>query len=331
MERWNKKYPLAALEVALGSREAPLQVHLSNYQARDFEVVDYHMYQLGDTGLSFRGPEHNPLPQGEYFCCVGAAQTLGCFCEHPYPELLSKALDLPALNLGYGGAGPEFFLKQESLLPYLNGGKFVVLQIMSGRSQSNSLYDCDGLEYVTLKKDGRKMGAKQAFVEAFYDTRVTAALGNSVIAKQFAKLSARPEVRALVKEIRQNWVDSYLQLIERLTVPIILLWFSKRAPDYSEKYGSVAGIFGAYPQLVNREMADKLREHCEEYVECTTTRGIPQTLISRFTGQAVVVETARDRSDLESAPWSVNSYYPSPEMQEDAAAAVLAAARSIIG
>ena len=78
-------------------------------------------------------------------------------------------------------------------------------------------------------------------------------------------------------------------------------------------------------------MADKLREHCEEYVECTTTRGIPQTLISRFTGQAVVVETARDRSDLESAPWSVNSYYPSPEMQEDAAAAVLAAARSIIG
>ena len=307
-----------------------MSIHLSNYQARDFEVVDYEMYQLGDTGLYFRGPEPTSLPKDGYFACIGAAQTLGCFCEHTYPALLAEALGLPALNLGYGGAGPEFFLQQERLLPYLNQSRFVVLQVMSGRSQSNSLYECGGLEYVTLKKDGRKMGAKQAFIETFYDRRVTAILGNSMLAKQVAMLSARSTVVDLVKEIRQRWLESYLLLIERLTVPVVLLWFSKRAPDYDEKLGSVAGVFGAYPQLVNREMTDTLRRHCNHYVECTTTRGIPQTLISRFTGKPVVVETARDRPDLESAPWSHNSYYPSPEMQQDAANALMASCQSIL-
>ena len=118
-------------------------VHLSGYQARDHEVVDYRMTELPGTGLMFRGPLP-PLEPGGYFAAVGAGQTFGCLVDRPYPELVAEATGLPALNLGYGGAGPEFFLGQEALLPYLNRARFVVLQVMSARSQSNAHYDCDG-------------------------------------------------------------------------------------------------------------------------------------------------------------------------------------------
>ena len=120
-------------------------IHLSGYQVRDHEVVDYRMTRLPGTGLMFRGPLPPTLEAGSYFAAVGAGQTFGCLCEAPYPALLAEELGLPSLNLGYGGAGPEFFLRQEALLPYLNRARFVVLQVMSGRSQSNSHYACNGL------------------------------------------------------------------------------------------------------------------------------------------------------------------------------------------
>ena len=53
-------------------------------KTRDWKIVDYHMYQHVDSGL-FRGPE--PIMQDrQYVTCLGAAQTLGCFCEAPFPQ-----------------------------------------------------------------------------------------------------------------------------------------------------------------------------------------------------------------------------------------------------
>ena len=92
-------------------------IHLSGYQARDREVVDYRMTELPGTGLMFRGPLPEMLEAGSYFAAVGAAQTFGCLCEAPYPVLLAQAIGLPALNLGYGGAGPEFFLAGRRCCP----------------------------------------------------------------------------------------------------------------------------------------------------------------------------------------------------------------------
>ena len=85
---------LACLRVfySLGTRMDGEQEHLSGYQARDWEYVDYEMYQDEETGLWFRGPRP-VLEGGNYFTCVGAAQTFGCFCPEPYPELLFGSPD----------------------------------------------------------------------------------------------------------------------------------------------------------------------------------------------------------------------------------------------
>ncbi|WP_207796487.1 DUF6473 family protein [Pseudohalioglobus lutimaris] len=304
-------------------------VHLSGYQRRDFEVSDYEMYTLDDTGLSFRGPPIKEVKDGNYFVCLGAAQTFGCFCEKPYPQLLSSRLNLPVLNLGYGGAGPEFFLKQEQLHEYINRSKFVVVQVMSGRSQSNSYYECGGLEYVTIRSNGRKMGARQAFNELFNSTPL-GQFGDNRLVRKIARLKNRSQVKSLVNEIRETWVNNYISLLERCSVPVVFFWFSKREAQYAESYSSLGGLFGEYPQLVNQEMLDQVISRGPKFVKCVSRRGDPQPLFSRFTGEPVTVNPETDRFDLASQEWTHNIYYPTPEMHEDAAETLFDTCKSIV-
>lgn len=272
-----------------------------SYQPRDREIVDYQMYSLKDTGLSFRGPEPKSLEENQYFVCIGAAQTYGCFCERPYPKLLEEKLNLPVLNLGVGGAGPYYFLKEKALLPYINKAKFAIVQVMSGRSESNSFFESGGGEYLTRISDGFRTGADDAY-------------------QQLLKQNDEKLVKRIVAETRQNWVNNYLKLLQEIKVPKILFWFSIRSPYYQENYNhkGVQGLFGAFPQLVNSTMIKQIRKYSDDYVECISTRGRPQLMISRFTGKPAPIDMLRE--DLRSlyGIQKYNKYYPSPEMQIDA-------------
>lgn len=296
-------------------------IHLSGYQARDYEIVDYQMGVLPETGLQFRGPFPDAvLNGGEYFACIGAAQTFGCFCEEAYPDLVAHEIGLPALNLGYGGAGPEFFLKQDKLLPYLNRARFVIMQVMSARSQSNILYECDGLEFVRLHRDGQRMGAGAAFAEMLRGPGAIHSLPLPFrVRRKLANLIAQPRARAVVRNLRDAWVKSSLDLIARIEVPVILLWFSKRAPYYQERYATHSQLFGEFPHMVTPEMLAQLIPRVAAYTEVVTSTGSPQPLFSRFTGTRVTVDPTNDRPDLASKPWTENQYYPSPEMHRDVA------------
>ncbi len=139
------------------------------YQKRDWDIVDYQIYSLKDTDLSFRGPEPQKLEENKYFVCIGAAQTFGCFCQKPFPILLEKKLNLPVLNLGVGGAGPYFYLKEKSLISYINKARFAIIQIMSGRTESNSLFDSRGSAYLTRRSDGTKVMADPAYEQLLTD------------------------------------------------------------------------------------------------------------------------------------------------------------------
>lgn len=294
--------------------------HLSGYQARDREIIDYQMYQLPDTQLYFRGKPIGKLQPQEYFACIGAAQTFGCFCPEPFPSLLEKQLELPTLNLGYGGAGPYFYLKHPKLLSYLNQAKFVIVQVMSGRSESNSLFESGGLEFLTRRSDGAKLGAQTAYesvIEANYLWQ-KAPFAKRYIRK-LVKFYSIPQTKKLVAQTRRNWVENYQTLLEKITVPKILFWFSKRSPHYQEKYGSVNALFNEFPQMVNSAMIAEIKPYCDDYVECISDRGSPQPLVSRFTGQPTTVNPAADRQDLGGSVWSHNLYYPSPEMHQDGA------------
>jgi Domain of unknown function (DUF6473) len=283
---------------------------LGGYQARDYEVVDYRMTELPGTGIEFRGPLPGSFEPGSYFAAVGAAQTFGCYCEHPYPAILAESIGLPPLNLGWAGPGPEWFLRNEALLGYMNRARFVVLQVMSGRSVSNSHYDSGGLAYVTRLRDGKRMSTDEFFEALLRGPEALRRLPLPPrLKRKLGNLAARPAAAALVRELRANWVRSSLELLRRIEVPVVLLWFSRRPPAYSERYATKGKLLGEFPHLITPEMLDPLRPRVAAYVECVTHRGSPHRLYSRFTGEPIV-----DHPE--------DPYYPSPEMHEDAAAAL---------
>ena len=279
------------------------------YQDRDYDIIDYELYPLPGTGYRIRGPQPETLAPDEYFTSVGAAQTFGCFCEKPYSALLAERLGLAPLNFGFAGAGPRFFVNAPDLLNYINDGRFAVVQVMSARSEDNSRFDTGGQEYLTKRATGQKIGAEPAYRELLENERVET-------------------VAEIVAETRENWVMSYTRLLEAIRVPKVLFWFSVREPEYEESYsGDIYAFFGEFPQLVNGEMVEHIKPLADEYVECVSSRGLPQRLISRFTGKPVSI---RHRSDLGGGWQEFNPYYPSPEMQAEAAEALIEPCRRVV-
>ena len=261
------------------------------YQDRDEEVIDYQLWKLRGIFRELRGPALPSIVSGEYATCVGAAQTFGCYSEQPYPALLSDATGLPFLNFGVAGASPYFFTDKPVFIKYINEGRFAIVQIMSGRSVSNSLFTSTGGETLTRNSDGVRKDASSMFQELL-DT------GDKVLIKK------------VVEESRSALVEGTIELLNAIKVPKILLWVSKRRPTYWPRYNKSANLFGDFPQLVNKKMVNIVREHADFYVQHASTKGMPQKLISRHTGKSA--STVR-RDGLE----SVNNYYPTPQMHRD--------------
>ncbi len=305
--------------------------HLAGYQDRDYEVVDYHLYQLPSTNLKFRGPEPR-IADGEFISCLGAAQTFGCFVDRPYPVLLQQLLGVGTLNLGYGGAGPRFFNRHPELIDIVNRGRLAVVQIMSGRSEDNSRFESRGLELLTRRSDGKQMSADAAWrsvLEVRYAWRRVPVL--RTIARKVCRSWGTRDAKRLLAETRSNWIDNYKQLLDAIEVPTVLLWFSKRSPDFQDSFEDLHKFMGVYPQFVTRPMVESIAGDADYFVDCTTQRGSPQQLMSRFDGSAVEVDLGQDRKDFSGQVWTENRYYPSPEMHEDAAQALSGAIVQSLG
>lgn len=300
------------------------------YQNRDAAVVDYQLWQAWPDGDWLRGPAPPSLATGSYFAAVGAAQTFGCFAAEPWPALLAQRLGLPALNLGIAGAGPAWF-RREPVRALLAGARFVVFQVLSGRSADNSRFRGGGRERVQLA-DGRELGADAAWREVLqHDLH---GIGNPLLRglrNRFGAWFGRGAVRELVHETRADWQRQFAALLAETAPPKLLLWWSRRRPDYRARYHSLAALFGEFPQLVDRPMVERLRPLADAYVECVTRRGSPQPLFDRRTGAPITVQPAAAGTGEDPAlRWHHNAYYPSPAMHEDAAAALLAKARALL-
>jgi hypothetical protein len=233
------------------------------YQLLDRPHFSYDLYKIdGITNTSFRGPRIDRSKP--YAACLGAAETFGRFAAHCYPALLKD--------------------------------KFVVVVVLSGRSESNSLFD--------NRASGNLMGVRKA------DKRL---MRFEEFVSDLMKTESRDRVMEIIQETRASYVSNMMTLLQKIYRPKILFWFSMRTPEYQERFGSTWELLGDFPQIVNRKMIDMLRPYADHYVECVTSRGMPQQLWQA--SQAVdgtVVENGR----------LVNRYYPSPEMHEDAASSL---------
>lgn len=279
------------------------------YQQRDKEIIDYQIWEHHDFRRPFRGPAPNSLDPGTFFCCIGGAQAFGCYVEKPYPYLLKEYLRMELFNMGHAGAGPDFYLKQPKHIEWINRSKFAIVQVMSGRSESNSLFtSISGRGQLLRKSDGKVLPAEQAY--------------NELLAAE-----NRGTIRDIMAETRKNYLANMQKLLKAIKVPKILLWFSERPPDYTEEFDNARKLFGKYPQLVNIQMTDAVKCFADEYVEAVSSIGMPQKLVNRFNGK---VPHIYKRNKNIAKIRKFNTYYPSPEMQVYAAEKLLPVCMAII-
>ena len=293
-----------------------------NYQERDHEIVDYQFYELPQApGVQFRGPKIDLDNQHGYFTCIGAAQTVGIYIEKPYPSILAEEINLPALNLAVGASWPGFYSnKHPELLELVNQGQFLILQVMSARGESSSRFEAtDTVEMMRNRSTGETITSVHAFEKI---------------------LAEEPDyIDKYVDELRTNWIKSNLDLINKITVPIILFWYSRRKQEDQADYFSDEVTFkkmGEFPQFVDPNSINVVRDKCTGYAECLSTRNTGHPLVSRFTGKPVHVDhssmtniKAIQGKQHNFLAASTNDYYPSPEMHQDAAGVLASEIRKL--
>ncbi|MET0337358.1 MAG: DUF6473 family protein [Caulobacter sp.] len=303
-----------------------------NYQPRDYELVDYQRFYVDGCDVPMRGPPFNPFKAepGSFFSSIGAVQTYGAFYDKPYPTLLAEALGISSLNLAVGGAGPGFYTQYDRLIEAMNRGRFVVMQCMAARHAGNSRMQPDGyVEFVVDKKHGDSVPSWLSWKRVVVE---------------------EPEnALRYLEETRQAWVDRSLEVISRLTVPVIFFYYSRRPADYTvdmdavmiqaEKIRSgeergvfVEGLMGDFPHMVDGDSVRKVAAACAGYAECLSARGMGQELISRFTGKPIgdLRHGALGDEFVDLPQMSHNVYYPSAEMHEDARDALLPVIRKVL-
>lgn len=266
------------------------------FQDLDYPHFDYHLGQCEQLpGWEFRGPI--PDLTEPFFVCIGASQMFGRFCHNPYAQQLSRAIDLPVLNLGLSGSGPAVFL-DDAFLTVINRSRFAIVQVMSARCESNS-------EFEGAKSGGAAGILRQNGTPISFDAYLVDKLANS----------SRSSVARAVEELRASWVSNYRGLLNAIQVPKVLHWFSTTTPRRSDDYSTWWKLLGPFPQLVNRRMLDQIIPFADSYVQTVANLGLPQTL---WPASHAVDGTVLHDGRL------LNNYYPSPQMHD-------AATRDLIG
>jgi Domain of unknown function (DUF6473) len=244
------------------------------------------------------------LASGDYCTALGAAQTLGVYAQKPYPDLIGERFALPCLNLATGGGTAGFFANQTALIELANRGRFVILQVMTARTEATSRSTPVGINFVRDNQTG--------------ETEITEAFWLRLLAEENAA------VPGLIAESLVSWRESYRRLVDQLTVPVILFYFSTKPDGERIDYTATTrdAFYGSFPQFVDMASVREVAALCSHYVECRSQRGLPHPLVSRITGLPVSVDFGALHSFMADEQHAVNDYYPSPEMHEDAFAAL---------
>lgn len=289
------------------------------YQDRDWEVVDYQEYRLPGVEMGMRGPAVDPS-SANYFSAIGAAQTHGTVVQRPFPSQVAEHVRLDVLNFGYPAANPGYFARQPKIIDYINGGRFLILQVMAARAEPNRFYSEEGYcETLRDRKTGEILPALLAWNKVYETDPQQAA--------------------AAVQDSRNAWTEDCRRLIDQIKVPIILLWISHERHysdriDFIEDFASSENFLSLrliFPQFVDRDCVEPVAVLCDEFVVCDSRRNHGPPLISRFTGKPVALDNTLidPRYKGVTPPMTHNTYYPSQEMHDDAAALLISAVESL--
>lgn len=281
------------------------------FQKLDEAFIDYDAYAWGRLDQLYRGPK--PDLSEPYIACLGGAQTFGRYADSPFPALLQQELGMTVANFGASGVGPGFYLRDSMVMEAASNAELCVVQVMGARTLSNRLFKVktDRRPQVeTVSKALEKLFPHVDFAAFTYAHNML----NEIAGEDPASFA---EVRA---EMKTAWIARTTRLLEAIQTKRILFWFSERTPD-AESAPTDETPALKYPQFVDREMIDAVAPLVDEVVQCVSSAGMPQSLLRD--GDAVLQSPF-------GAPVNENRYYPTPQMHEEAAAALSDPIRALL-
>ncbi|MEM7270094.1 MAG: DUF6473 family protein [Pseudomonadota bacterium] len=273
------------------------------YQKPDRAFINYQAYKWGRLGQIYRGPK--PDFDQPYIACIGAAQTFGRYVDHPFASLLKAGLGMEVANLGTGGAGPGFFLRDSMALEAASSAEVCVIQVMSARSLSNRLFQVKPKRNAQLKAVSKALS--DLFPHVDFETFSYAHNMLNQIAEEDPSKFIEVE-----KELKTAWVARTRLLLESIHTKKILFWFSERAPNEETRHRANKAML-KYPHYVDQAMLDAVTPFVDKVVYCISSEGLPQSLL--VDGEPVLQSPF-------GMPVRENRYYPSPEMHVQAAEAL---------
>lgn len=268
------------------------------YQATDRRVIDYDLWFAEGSNLAFRGPRGDLGAPGA-ICCAGAAQTFGRFVHRPYPQQLADLLGRSVLNLGFSGAGPEFFLTHDLLTDCLGRADITILQAMSARSVSAGLFEAQPNNGVLKFLEGPRKGELHLAQAAY-----------QILRDEYGEAAFQAQIGAA----QAQWLALYRSLAERIPGHRIFLWMSSRDPG--DDPGLTHSPVGIFPHFVTADMLREIGDLGYAVVQATLKDMVPQVLVNDRTGLVEKVFDARTFPDRPERMRALNTYYATPGMHD---------------
>jgi hypothetical protein len=268
------------------------------YADEDRGILDYDYYEAV-PGRWFRGPAPSPSP-GPSIAFLGAVSTFGRLAQEPYPSIVAAKLGVQAVNLGYGGVRAPFYYTDHRLLTLINRCDCAVIEVSSVRGTATPVIEPRDHQSAFI----RLRGAKSDFEFADH---------------LFAELRdtwTQDDLDHLVDEIRQSYLDEIAELLARIKIPKVLMWFSQRPPATQIGFENVDEFIGGFPHFVTATMVEALREKADGLVEVVSRARFPNRLTDPRDGRPVPVFRRESKPDMSFS-------YPSPLMHQVAADALM--------
>jgi len=278
------------------------------YQDADREMIDYDLWflQRGVPGL--RGPRRY-FGEDDFIAFTGAAQTFGRFVHDPFTAQVGRLCGKPYINLGISGAGPEYFLKRPALLEIISKANIHIAQVLSGRSVSAGVLECNRsnngvLKFLEGPCKGQEMLAEKAY---------------STLRKIYGEQAYDEQIEAA----REKWVELYKTMLLCGKGSTYLAWVSEG--NIGEVGECIEGDspVGKFPHFVTRKMLERVAENCAGIIDCTLESMRPQVLYSDTSGEMYEAWTRQKYPNRPDNLRAFNVYYATPEHHDLVASRVI--------
>ncbi|MCW1950489.1 MAG: DUF6473 family protein [Octadecabacter sp.] len=272
------------------------------YQKTDRNAFDYDLwFDVALPTLALRGPQCD-LHADNCISFIGAAQTFGRFVNNPFPRQVGRFLERPIANLGFSGAGAEFYLQRPALMALLAKSDTVVVQSMSARSVSAGVFKTARNNGVLEFQAGPRKGESFLAQEAYRILKTE--YGDDALVAQR-------------KAVQEKWLEQHRDLASQISGRKIFLWLSNEAPGDNLDYSRSA--IGQFPHMVSAQMVSALPEMGFEVIECVLNPEPVQILINDHSHMVERVFGAQNFPNRPDKLRALNVYYATPALHDKAA------------